>query len=91
MAGRVDDIDPDVFPHHRGRLGENGDPALALEIVRIHDSFGDALIVAEGARLLQQSVDERRFAVVDMGDDGDVAKLHGGGGLFEKAGDGATM
>jgi hypothetical protein len=26
--------------------------------------------------LLQQPVDERGFAMVDMGDDGDVAKLH---------------
>ena len=77
MAGRVDDIDPDVLPHHRRRLGENGDAALALEVVRIHDPFGDALVVAERARLLQEPVDEGRLAVVDMGDDGDVAKLHG--------------
>ena len=77
VAGRVDDIDPHVLPHHRRRLGENGDAALALEVVRIHDPLGDPLVVAERARLLQEPVDERRLAVVDMGDDGDVAKLHG--------------
>ena len=79
VAGRVDDIDAHVLPHHRRRLGENGDPALALEVVRIHHPFGDALIVAERARLLQEPVDERCLAVVDVGDDGDIAKLHGKG------------
>jgi hypothetical protein len=34
------------------------------------------LVVAIGAGLLQQLVDEGGFAVVDVGDDGDVAKLH---------------
>ena len=43
----------------------------------IHDPFGDALVVAKRARLLQEAVDEGRLAVVDVGDDGDVAKLHG--------------
>ena len=63
--------------HDRGRLGENGDAALALEVAGIHDPLGDPLVLAEGARLLEQPVDERRLAVVDVGDDGDVAKLHG--------------
>ena len=68
----------DVLPHDRGRLGEDGDAALALEIVRIHHPLGDALVVAKGARLLQEPVDQRRLAVVDVGDDGDVAELHHG-------------
>ena len=37
----------------------------------------DPLVVAEGAGLLQQAVDQRGLAVVDVGDDGDVAKVHG--------------
>ena len=73
----------DVLPDDRGRLGENGDAALALEVVGIHHPLGDALVVAEGARLLQEPVDQRRLAVVDVGDDGDVAKLHGGQGFSE--------
>ena len=43
----------------------------------VHDPFGDALVVAEGAGLLQEPVDEGRLAVVDVGDDGDIAELHG--------------
>ena len=77
VARRVDDIDPHIPPHDRGRLGENGDAALALEVAGIHDPLGDPLVLAERARLLEQPVDERRLAVVDVGDDGDVAKLHG--------------
>ena len=77
VAGGVDDVDAGVLPDDRGRLGEDGDAALALEIVRIHHPFGDALVLAEGAGLLEQLVDEGRLAVVDVGDDGDVAELHG--------------
>ena len=48
-------------------------PRSLLEVVRIHGALGDALVFAERARLLQKLVDERRLAVVDVGDDGDVA------------------
>ena len=77
VAGSVDDVDSMILPDHGGRLGEDRDAALALEIVGVHHPFGDALILAERAGLLQQPVDERRLAVVDVGDDGDVAEFHG--------------
>ena len=75
VAGRVDDVDAGVLPEDRGRLGEDGDAALALEVVGIHGALGHALVLAEGAGLLQQPVDQRGLAMVDMGDDGDVAKI----------------
>ncbi len=81
VAGGVDDVDADVLPDDRGRLGEDGDAAFLFEIVRIHDALGDALVLAEGARLTQEAVDERGLAMVDVGDDGDVAQLHGTGRL----------
>ena len=65
-----------IFPHHRSRFGEDGDAALAFEVAGIHHALGDALVLAEGAGLLQQAVDERRLAVVDVGDNGDIAQLH---------------
>ena len=55
VAGGVDDVDAGVLPVHRGRLGENGDAALALEIVGVHGALGHLLVVAEGAGLLQQA------------------------------------
>ena len=76
MARRVDDIDAHVLPDDRSRLGENGDAALALEIVGIHHPLGDALVFAKRARLLEQAVDERGLAMIDVGDDGDIAEFH---------------
>ena len=56
MARRIDDVDARALPHDRGRLGKNGDSALTLEVVGVHGAFGDLLIVAKGAALLQQAV-----------------------------------
>ncbi len=65
------------FQTQRGDLGEDGDAALALEVVRIHRPFRDPLVVAEGAGLAEQHVDQGRLPMIDMGDDGDVAEGHG--------------
>ena len=69
-------VSPAVGPFDRGALGENRDPALLLEVVRIHRALFDALVVAEGARLAEQLVDERGLAMIDVGDDRHVAKVH---------------
>ena len=68
------------FHDDRGRLGENGDAALVFEIVGIHGALGDALVVAEGAGLLEQLVDERGLAMVDVRDDRDISQFHGSAG-----------
>ena len=47
--------------------------ALALEVVRVHDPLLHVLVRGEGARLREQFVDQRGLAVVDVGDDRDVA------------------
>ena len=49
VAGGVDDVDAGILPLHRGRLGQDGDAALALQIVGVHGAFGDLLVLAEGA------------------------------------------
>ncbi len=76
VARRVDDVDAGALPIDRGGLGENGDAALALEVVGIHRAFDLALVFAIDAGLLQQPVDQRGFAVVDVSDDGDVSQIH---------------
>ena len=78
VAGGVDDIDARVLPDQRGHLGEDGDAALALEIIGVHRALFDALIVAERTGLPEQNVDESGLAMVDMGDDRDVAQRHWG-------------
>jgi hypothetical protein len=58
-----------------GVLREDGDPALLLQIVRVHDPFVEVLVGADGAGLLEESVDERGLPMVDVGDDGNVADV----------------
>ena len=41
-------------------------------------ALGHALVLAEGAGLLEQPVDKGGLPMVDMGDDGDIAELHEG-------------
>ena len=76
VARRVDDVDPHALPDHRGALGQDGDPALALEVVAVHRPLLNLLVLAERAGLLQQPVDQGRLAVVDVRDDRDVAQFH---------------
>ncbi len=79
VAGSVDDVDRHgavaVAVADRRVLGEDRDALLALEVHRVHDPIGDVLVGAERPGLPQHLVDERRLAVVDVGDDGDVAQV----------------
>ena len=52
VARRVDDVDAGVFPLNGGYFRQNGDPALALDVVGIHRPFSDALVITELAGLL---------------------------------------
>ena len=42
---------------------------------RVHNAIGNLLILAEGAALFKHLVNQRGFAVVDVGDDGNVAQI----------------
>ena len=76
MTRRVDDVDACVLPDDGGALGEDRNPALALQIVGIHGALEDPLVLAERAGLLQELVDERGLAVVDVGDNCNVSEFH---------------
>jgi hypothetical protein len=75
----VDDVDAGARIFNGAVLGQDRDAALALDVIRIHDALANLLVGSEGARLLQQAVDQRGLAMVDVGNDGDVANglLHG--------------
>ncbi len=75
VARGIDDVDLGVAVADGGVLGKDGDAALALEIVRVHHAVHDLLIFAVHAALLEHFVNEGGLAVVNVGDDGDVAKL----------------
>ncbi len=73
VAGCVDDIDFYVVVKNGGIFCENGDAALAFEFVRVHDALDVVLVGAKRATLLQHGIDQRGLAVVDVGDDCDIA------------------
>ena len=73
VAGRIDDVDLDAVVADAGGLGEDGDAALALQVVGVHDALDDVFVGAEDAALVEHGVHERGLAVVDVRDDGDVA------------------
>ena len=77
VAGRVDQIDLDVFPGERDRGGVDRDAAFLLLGIVVGDgrAFIDrADAVAEPA-VEQHPLGDGGFARVDMGDDADVAKV----------------
>jgi hypothetical protein len=77
VAGGVDDVDLYARVGDGGVFGEDGDATLAFQIVGVEDEAACSIGVAEDIRLLEQTVDQGRLAMVDVGDDGDVAQVGG--------------
>ena len=75
MAGGVDDVDLDALILTGAVFGQDGDAALALDVAGVHHAVGHLLVGTERAGLLEHLVDQRGLAVVDVGDDGNVAKI----------------
>ena len=83
VAGGVDEVE-DVGLAVVGRvleadgLGLDGDAALALDVHGVEELLLH-VAVGDGAGRLDQPVGERGLAVVDVGDDGEVADVRGVG------------
>ena len=75
VARRVHDVDLHVLVVDGGVLGQNGDAALPLQIVGVHDPLHRGLVLAVDAALLEHFVHQGGLAVVDVGDNGDVSQL----------------
>ena len=76
MAGRVDQIKCVVPVADCDRPRFDRDAALALE-VHVVEHLVVHLASFDRARLLQQTIGERRLAVVDVGDDREVSDVLG--------------
>ena len=74
MSRRVDDIDSIISPANSGVFGQNGDAALTLLIIRVHDALSARHFSVQRTGLLQQAIHQRRFAMVDVSNNGDVTK-----------------
>jgi hypothetical protein len=75
VAGGVDDVHLRAPDSDRGVLGEDRDALLALELHRIQHALGYVLVLPERSGLPEERVDERRLAVIDVGDDRDVSEI----------------
>ena len=73
VAGRIDDVDMHALIINRQILRQDGDSTFLFQIVRIHHPFDDVLVGGKSACLLEEFVDQRGLAVVNVGDDGDIA------------------
>ena len=78
VPGRVDEVEPVDQAVLRRVLEADGagldrDPLLALEVHRV-EHLARHLARVDGVRQLEQSIGERRLAVVDVGDDREVAE-----------------
>ena len=56
-------------------LGEDRDAAFPFQFVGIENAIADQLVGAEFAALAEQGVDQSRLAVVNVGDNGNVADV----------------
>ena len=69
MSRSVYNIDFDAFVDNGHILGEDGDAALALNVIVVQDQLPEIFRLAYKVCLINHSVDECSLAVVDMGDD----------------------
>ena len=71
----VHDVDLVVLIMHGSVLCQNGDAALPLQIAGVHDPLHGGLIFPVNAALLEHFVHQRGLAVVNVGDNGNVANF----------------
>ena len=79
VAGRVDEVEDVALPLDADVLRLDRDPPLALELHRVEVLLAH-LAGVDGAGDLEDAVRQRRLAVVDVGDDREVAdpvEVHG--------------
>ena len=92
MAGCVKNIDTELLSLkvagagsedivHSAVLRQNGDSALALKRVGIHHALLIRSADLKGAGLLEERVHERGLTVVNVSDNGNIAKRHAVGPL----------
>ena len=75
MPGRIDNVDSVVIPLNGGILRQNSNATLPLLIIRVHDALGTLTLAIERSRLLQQTINERRFTMINVRDNRDISKI----------------
>ena len=75
VARGIHDVDLGVAVLYGCILGQNGDAALPLQIVGVHDAVHGILIFTVHAALLEHLIHQRGLAVVDVGDDRHISQF----------------
>ena len=75
VARGVDNVDFHAVVVDGGILGQDRDAALPLQIAGVHHPVHDGLVLAVDTALLEHLIHQRRLAVVDVGDDCNVANV----------------
>ena len=91
VARRIDDVDADVAGGRaqivdRAVLREDSNAAFFFLILRVHHAIDDGRLGVVGAALLEQRVDQRGLAMVDVRDDGDVTDVGTAFDVWERHG-----
>ena len=73
MTGRVHNVDFDVMIENGSVFRQNGDAALALQFIGVHNTVYHGLVGPKSAALSQHRVYQGGFAVVDVSNNGDIA------------------
>ena len=75
MAWSIHDVEAVAAPVQGRGLGQDGDAPLPLLVIAVHGPFLDPLVVPEHVGALEQGVNQGGLAMIDVGDDGEVADL----------------
>ena len=75
VAGGIHDVQLIALVSDGGILGHDGDAALTLQVVAVEDALLHGLPLVEDPALLQHPVHQGGLAVVDVGDDRQVADM----------------
>ena len=75
MPWGINDVDFNTIVHDGSVLCQNGNASFPFQRVGVHDTFCYFLVVPENMTLFQHGIDKGRLAMVDMGDNGNVADI----------------
>src|SRR5258705_289299 len=75
VSGGIDNVDVRAFVLDGAVLRQDRDAAFLFQVIGVHDPLCDMLMRRKRAGLAQKFVDQRGLAVVDVGNNGDVANV----------------
>src|SRR5207237_265210 len=75
MSRSINNIDLNATIDDSSIFSENSNTPLTFLIVGIHDQFAHLLILAEDVALFEESIDQRGFAVIDVGNNSNIADI----------------